>query len=290
MHEDTTNRDGGQPLDAARAFIDPNGTKATDSAHDPTSMGSSNDVDASDRTDERPRPAAGVMGRAGTAADPVLASDDRAPHRPASMPELPDLRVTVSPQADAPSPEERSRDEFTTVYDVIDALSRSLEEAKGGWFTPNMIKVDRTEFSERIDELKAMLPVQLERASALMREAERRLESAQMQANAIVSSAQSRAADMVREAQDQAEFLAGQENVTELARKKARTILDRAQATSDRLTQGADRYCTTSMEGLRQQIDKLGQDVQAGLQVLAERREAAQEQLPHLSHGDYPEA
>ena len=110
-----------------------------------------------------------------------------------------------------------------------------------------------------------MLPVQLERASALMREAERRLESAQTQSNAIVASAQSRAANMIKDANEQAQFLAGQENVTELARQKARAILDQAQTKADHLTQGADQYCTTVMEGLSQQLGKLSQDVQAGL-------------------------
>ena len=60
-----------------------------------------------------------------------------------------------------------------------------------------MVKVDRDEFTDQLSELKKMLPVQLERASALMREAERRLESAQTQSNAIVASAQSRAANMI---------------------------------------------------------------------------------------------
>ena len=142
----------------------------------------------------------------------------------------------------------------------------------------------------QLSELKKMLPVQLERASALMREAERRLESAQTQSNAIVASAQSRAADMIKDANEQAQFLAGQENVTELARQKARAILDQAQTRADHLTQGADQYCTTVMEGLSQQLGKLSQDVQAGLNVLEERQRAAREQMPHLTLNDYPEA
>lgn len=153
-----------------------------------------------------------------------------------------------------------------------------------------MVKVDRDEFTDQLSELKKMLPVQLERASALMREAERRLESAQTQSNAIVASAQSRAANMIRDANEQAQFLAGQENVTELARQKARAILDQAQTKADHLTQGADQYCTTVMEGLSQQLGKLSQDVQAGLNVLEERQRAAREQMPHLTLNDYPEA
>lgn len=203
-----------------------------------------------------------------------------------SMDALPDLRETL--QTD--SVENKSRAEFTTVYDVIDQLESMLDDAKTSMFSPGTVKVDRDEFANQLAELKKLLPVQLERASALMREAERRLESAQTQANAVVASAQSRAADMVKEANEQAQFLAGQENVTELARQKARTILEQAQAKSDHLTQGADQYCATVMEGLSQQLGKLTQDVQAGLNVLEERQRSAGEQMPKMTLNDYPEA
>ena len=203
-----------------------------------------------------------------------------------SMDALPDLREA----ADDDPAQAKSREEFTTVYDILDQLESSLADAKSSMFSPGMVKVDRDEFTDQLTELKKMLPVQLERASALMREAERRLESAQTQANAIVASAQSRSADMIKEANEQAQFLAGQENVTELARQKARAILEQAQSKADHLTQGADQYCTTVMEGLFQQLGKLSQDVQAGLNVLDERQRAAGEKMPNLTLNDYPEA
>ena len=169
----------------------------------------------------------------------------------------------------------KSRAEFTTVYDIIDAMETTLSEAKNVLFSPGMVKIDRDDFVDQLARLKDMLPVQLERASALMREAERRLRTAQSQANSIVSSAQSQAAEIIDEAQERAQFLAGQENVTALAKQKARNILSDAQAKSDKLTQGADQYCATVMEGLKQQLDKLEQDVQAGQRVLEDRRRAA---------------
>ncbi|RSX55360.1 cell division protein [Bifidobacterium samirii] len=244
----------------------------------------------------RPAPSA-VAAVSGDAADAGARPDgqsdrgdaDARDDRRAAFPfdALPDLRD--DPDAGSDPAAARSRDEFTTVYDIIDELESLLGEAKSGLFTPGVVKVDRDEFTDRLERLKAMLPVQLERASALMREAERRLETAQTQANAIVTAAQSRAADTIKDADEQARFLAGQENVTALARQKARAILDQAQSKADRLTQGADRYCVTVMEGLQQQLGKLDRDVQAGLNVLYERQRTAAEQLPHLDHNDYPE-
>ena len=170
--------------------------------------------------------------------------------------QLPDLRETLDPKADMNPEEVKSREEFTTVYDIIDSMEATLEAAKTSLFAPSMVRVDREEFAGQLDELKRMLPVQLERASALMREAERRLESAQTQANAIIASAQSRAADTLDEANKQAQILVGQENITDKARQRARAILDKAQSRADHLTNGADEYCTTVMTGLQEQLGK----------------------------------
>lgn len=263
-------------------------------------------ADADDATSQQPvtaaadYPATGAV--AGTAATNNSATGnaaDRATDKPAkpaksskpsiSMSDLPDLRATFDPDAPLDDSSDRSRDEFTTVYDIIDSIEEELDEAKPILFAPSSVRVDRESFTGKLDKLKKMLPVQLERASALMRESERRLESAQTQANAIIASAQSRAADTVREANEQAQFLAGQENVTELARQKARGILDQAQAKADKLTQNADKYCITMMESLQQQVDKIGTGVQAGLNVLYDRRREAGAHLDHLDADDYPE-
>ena len=238
-------------------------------------------------SDEQPTLADGVEDvTGGMASTPAPEGDETAGAFKTPFP-LPDLRERDD---DNSAGAEANRDEFTTVYDIIERMEEALDEAKSGLFSSNQVKVDREEFAGNLTELKKMLPVQLERASALMREAERRLQSAQTQANSIIASAQSRAADAVKEANAQAQFLAGQENVTELARQKARTILNAAQAKADHLTHGADDYSVKMMEELRRQLDKLTNDVDAGLNVLHERQKSAAEQLPHLDISDYPEA
>ena len=184
------------------------------------------------------------------------------------MKDLPDLQEDRSESGNP-------RSEFTTVYDIIDRIQAVLDEAKAPIFSPGLVKVDRDELADDLNELKKMLPVQLERASALMREAERRLNTAQTQANATVSDAQSRAADIVKEAGEQARFLAGQENVVAIARQKAQTIIDTAQAQADRLVQGADGYAAQVMGELDTQLGKMSQDVRAGLEVLHQREQEA---------------
>lgn len=202
--------------------------------------------------------------------------------------DLPDLREHKTPHtaktgtlddSGAPQRADISRNEFTTVYDLIDQIEASLENAKTSVLFPGSVRINRAELTDQLDQLKTTLPVQLERASSLMREAERRLENAHAQAAAVVAQAQSNAEQIEKDAGERAEFLAGHERVTELAQQKARDIIGAAQAQAAKLTQGANAYCTNVMSGLQEQLDKYGKDVQNGLEVLSERQKAAAGQL-----------
>ncbi|KFF31467.1 hypothetical protein [Bifidobacterium bombi] len=202
------------------------------------------------------------------------------PPLPISAEDLPDLRENGDDDEATQDPQlRRNRDEFTTVYDVIDELDSMVENAKSGIFSPNMAHIDRAEFSQRLGQLKTMLPVQLERASSLMREAERRLTNAQSQAKSIVSKAQSTAAQITKEAEEQAQFLAGHERVTQLAQERARTIVGEAQEKSEKLTNGANDYCIDVMKNLQEQLAKYASDVNNGLTVLKERENEASQRL-----------
>ena len=209
---------------------------------------------------------------------------DSSARRPAfNMDDLPDLRDN------APDPDALRKAGFTTVYDIIDSLEEMITSAKGSMFSPSSVKIDRDDFLDKLEDLKTKLPVQLERASALMREAEGRLANANSQANVIISTAQARAANIIRDANERADYLASQEKVTEIARQKAKTMIDKAQAASDRLTSGADQYCIKIMNELHSQLGKMTRDVEGGLNVLEEREAKAREELPHAEESDYPQ-
>ncbi|WEV67152.1 cell division protein [Bifidobacterium sp. ESL0769] len=210
----------------------------------------------------------------------------------ASPTELPDLREhhddtpadddATDDSADAEAvddAESKSRDEFTTVYDIIDQMSASIEETKSSIFSPGMVRLDRDEFLDQLGQLKSMLPVQLERASSLMREAERRLQNAQSQAQAIVTKAQSQAAQIKQNAEEQAQILAGQERVVDIAQQKARVILDDAQAKSTKLVQGANAYCADVMKSLKDQVSNYDRDIRNGIDVIDKRQHEAAAQL-----------
>lgn len=179
-----------------------------------------------------------------------------------------------------------SRAEFTTAFDIIDAMAGSLDEAKSPLFSPSSVKVDKREMLDYLDELKKVLPVQLERASALMRESERRLEAAQDQSDSIVRSAQRNGDEIIAKANEQADFLAGHQNVVALAEEKARDIISKAQAKADSVTQGANDYSATMLANLDSELDKLSRDVKGGLSLLRTREQEAAAKLHRIDGSD----
>ena len=122
-----------------------------------------------------------------------------------------------------------------------------------------------------------------------MRKAERRLENAQSQAEAIVNNAQAKSASIISDANDRARILAGQENVVSLATQQARSILSSAQEKANALTKGANDYTADSMRALDNQLVELRHSISTGLQVLQERQQVALHDLPHITPEDYPQ-
>lgn len=217
------------------------------------------------------------------------ASDDTADSPAADEVPLPKDYQSMLMDDDDEEEFNSTKDQFTTVYDLLDQIESLVEESKTTFFS-SQVRVDRDELVSLLRELKAKLPVQLERASALMRESERRLENAQSQASAIVAAAQSRSSTIIRDANERAQFLTSQENVTAMATEKARTILNTAQAKADKLVRGADNYSTAVLTELSEQLAKASHGVQSGLDVLAERQREAAQDLDHLTDDDYPHA
>lgn len=199
------------------------------------------------------------------------------------------LNAYIPEARDITSSTPSTEDQFTTAYDIIDQIQDIVDDAQPLFFSRAYVRIHQAELSDLLAELKEVLPVQLERASALMREAEKRLENAQSQADAIVNNAQAKATTIINDANTQAHILAGQENVVSLATEQARNILNTAQEKANSLTQGANDYTIESMNALDDQLGEIRRSINTGLQVLKERQQMALQDLPHLTPEDYPQ-
>lgn len=210
---------------------------------------------------------------------------DSSAHRPTfNMDDLPDLRDN------APDPDALRKAEFTTVYDIIDSLEEMITSAKGSMFSPSSVKIDRDDFLDKLEDLKTKLPVQLEaceRADARGGGQAREREFAGERDHLHRAGASGEHHSRCERARGLSRL--PKEKVTEIARQKAKTMIDKAQAASDRLTSGADQYCIKIMNELHSQLGKMTRDVEGGLNVLEEREAKAREELPHAEESDYPQ-
>lgn len=169
--------------------------------------------------------------------------------------------------------------EFTNAFDIIDQMEGELEDARTVLFHSNEVRVDQQSLLNHLSELRDVLPVQLERASALMREAEQRRQEASAHSDKIVRAAHDEKDRILEEAHRRADVLAGQENVVAIARQKAQAILKDANARARKLTQGANAYTENVLTKLSEQLADFTQQTRGGITVLQQRE---QEEMRHF--------
>lgn len=165
--------------------------------------------------------------------------------------------------------------EFNNAFDIIDQMEGELEDARQVLFHASEVRVDQQSMLDHLSELRDVLPVQLERASALMREAEQRRQEASERSEKIVRAARDEKDRILEEAHHRADVLAGQENVVALARQKAQAILKDANARARSLTKGADTYVEDVLTKLSEQLADFTKQTRGGITVLQQREEEA---------------
>lgn len=165
--------------------------------------------------------------------------------------------------------------EFNNAFDIIDQLEGELDDAKPVLFHSSEVRVDRQAMLDHLSELRDVLPVQLERASALMREAEQRRQEASERSEKIVRGARDEKDRILEEAHHRADILAGQENVVTIARQKAQAILKDANSRARSLTQGADTYVEEVLTKLSEQLADFTKQTRGGISVIQQREQEA---------------
>ena len=167
--------------------------------------------------------------------------------------------------------------EFNNAFDIIDQMEGEIEDAKAVLFHSSEARIDRQAMLDHLSELRDVLPVQLERASALMREAEQHLAEAERRSADIVRDAKDHKDQILEAAHHRADVLAGQANVVAIANQKAAAIMRDTNKRAHELTHGADSYVEDVLSKLGEQLSDFSKQTSAGLDVLHRReQEAAQ--------------
>lgn len=178
------------------------------------------------------------------------------------------------------------RQQFGTVFDIIDKMTEEITEAPSKRFSPDTILISRSALLDELDQLERCLPRQLNDASKMMRRADQRLEEAETQARAIQSEAQAKAAATIATAEQRADEIADQQNVVAIANARAQQIVEKAQMDADQLVVGADEYAENVMNELARRLRNVTKQVNEGTAAIKKNKEEARRELERLQGAD----
>lgn len=135
---------------------------------------------------------------------------------------------------------------------LIDMIYERVEDAKSPALKPNMSMVDRDEFLDLLDELRAQLPIEIKRAQELLAAREKFVEDTKRDVDR-----------MMRQAELEAKAKVSDSEVLTAAREKSRTIVEHAEERSRQLYQVANEYAEDALarteEAIQMALDEVKQ-------------------------------
>ncbi len=155
----------------------------------------------------------------------------------------------------------------------LSELDSALERARS--FGPIVIGLNKGECLNRVHQIRAHLPSEIDRAERVLRESDRlvggahqqaqmTLEQAQEQARQIIEQARREAEQILEHARAEQQRMIAQTEVYQLAEAQAREILESAREKAQQIRQGADEYAYEVLTQLEGALAKVMSTVQNG--------------------------
>ena len=152
------------------------------------------------------------------------------------------------------------------VIDLISSMEDVVLEGQIPLFkSKSIINID--EFLDMLDEMKKLLPQELQAANHLRSEKNKLIIEAQQEAQTLME-------DVAREA----DRLVMENDITQGAYMKSKQIMNETQAEMDELKQGTYEYLIGKMDELSEQILKINDEINSSKQELKEYFSAEDEQ------------
>lgn len=148
------------------------------------------------------------------------------------------------------------------VHDQLDQLAATVRSAKAMPMSATCL-VNRAEMLEALERVRAVLPVDLDQADALLSDRE-----------AVVAAGHEEAERILAAALAEREQLIEQADVLVAARERAAAVAVQARAEATRLLADADDYVDRKLGEFEVVLGQLGSQVNNGRERLAARREA----------------
>lgn len=154
--------------------------------------------------------------------------------------------------------------------DILNLVDRLEELLDRGMRLPfGKVAIEEEACLNIIDQMRISIPQEIKRAKEIQDERDKYVAQANEEARRIIAQAREDAAKLLDE-----------HKLREAAEAQAETILKRAQEDAARIRQAADEYVAGKLEEFGQQLAKLQQQVQNGLEVLGRQVQRAEVARP----------
>ncbi len=150
--------------------------------------------------------------------------------------------------------------------DILNLVDRLEELLDRGMRLPfGKVAIEEEACLNIIDQMRISIPQEIKRAKEIQDERDKYVAQANEEARRIIAQAREDAARLLDE-----------HKLREAAEAQAEAILKRAQEDAARVRQAADEYVAGKLEEFGQQLAKLQQQVQNGLEVLGRQAQRAE--------------
>lgn len=140
--------------------------------------------------------------------------------------------------------------------DVIDTLEDMIEDGNKSFFS-DKVAIEKEEALRLIRELRIGLPDNLKQAEWITNERQRIIDEANKEADELVERARQEAIKMI-----------DADNITQMAKEKAQTIIEKALEDGDNLRNGSINYAQDILINLNKDIEKVSRRIQSNYREL----------------------
>ncbi len=159
------------------------------------------------------------------------------------------------------------------ILHLIDQLEELFNDSKSFWLTNEvMIKEDR--LLDLIDQMRLAVPDEIKQSQQIINQKERILAQAQEEATRTVNLAREKSVEMVE-----------RDGIVEAARVKADQIIKKAEEQSRMMKRDADEYSIETLKELRDELTKILNQVNNGINALEDESNPSDERKAQLAEG-----
>ena len=146
------------------------------------------------------------------------------------------------------------------ILQLIDRLEELFNDGRAVPFTHNVL-VDEDRMLEIIDQMRIVIPDEVKKAQQILLQRDRFLAQAQEEADRTIALAR-----------EKAEQITGKDNIVQEAQRRAEQIIAQARADAEATRQDADDYVVDTLSGLKDNLEKLLNQVHNGVLTVQEEQ------------------